>query len=690
MIRFWSVFAALMVSTTTTMLRIPDVIFCRRRFVVFTLVKSGFSFTKSVVLNCVLWCLFIPAAVFDLQAQDSELFKLYKSKFPDAPAAFVERSELVTISVRNDSLEIYSDVLEDMLHLKPQTDVYSSGKVYSSHFSQVKDLKAKTLVWDKNKFREMHVTDFKKNNDRDEGIFYDDSYNYSFNFPSVTMGNRTHLQYRITLKDSRFMPGYVFSSYIPQGKTSYTIKTAKQVDLVYEVVNDPKGIIKFRKYEKGGFEFYEWTCEDLPARKNEDNSPSVRYFAPHVICYIKSFENRKGKVNVLSSLDDLYSWYNTFVKDLNKETSPELLAIVDKVKGTCTSDVEIVKNVFYWVQENIQYIAFEQGMRGLVPHSGSYVCEKRYGDCKDMANLIVNMLKLAGVKAHHTWVGTRDLPYRYSNVPTPLVDNHMIATYISPDNQYYFLDATSDHTPFGLPSSMIQGKEALIGLDAKTYEVKTIPEIAKERNVMVDSVAIRLDGDHIVGKGMTSLGGYPKVFGGYALDRAGKDEIKRNVTRLIGKGSNKFYLDNYVLSDVGNKDRRTTIDYNFRIGDYFQKIGDELYVNLNFNKDHYNDFINVTSRSAPKERDYKYEKIEYCELTIPDGYAIEYLPPNARVEGDLLGFETDYRSENGKIHFRKKFYVNYLLMQPDQFERWNDTIKPLSEAYKESIILKKK
>jgi hypothetical protein len=428
----------------------------------------------------------------------------------------------------------------------------------------------------------------------------------------------------------------------------------------------------------------------LPARKNEDESPSVRYFTPHIICYIKSYETKKGKVNVLSSLDDLYAWYNTFVKDLNNPPSSELVGIVNKIKAHSKTEIDIVKNVFYWVQENIQYVAFEQGMRGLIPHHGSYVCEKRYGDCKDMANLIVDMLKIAEVKAYHTWIGTRDLPYKYSQVPTPLVDNHMIATYISPDKQYYFLDATSDHTPFGLPSSMIQGKEALVGLDATHYEVKTIPEIEKEKNIMVDSVSIRLDGNQILGSGISSLRGYPKVFGGYALDRSEKDDVKRYVTRLIGKGSNKFYLDNYVLSGVNDRDKRTVIDYTFRIGDYFQKIGDELYVNLNLNKEHYNDFINLALRETPKERDYKYEKVEYCELIIPEGYRVEYLPPNAKADGELLGFETAYTSDNGKIIFRKKFYVNYLLMQPHQFERWNASIKPLSEAYKESIILKKK
>lgn len=638
----------------------------------------------------ILGIIFLVSFVSIVHAQESELLKRYKEKFPDAPAVFVERSEILSILIKNDSLEIFSDVLEDMLHLKAQTDVYSSGRVYGSHFSQVKDLKAKTLIWDKNKFKEMHVTDFKKNNDRDDGIFYDDSYNYSFNFPSVSLGNRTHLQYRTVIKDARFMPGYIFTSYIPQGKTSYTIKTTKQVELVYEIVNDPKGVINFKKYEKGGFVFYEWNSTDLSARKNEDESPSARYFTPHLICYVKSYESKKGKINVLASLDDLYAWYNTFVRDLNKESSPELIEIVNKIKATSKTEIDIVKNVFYWVQENIQYVAFEQGMRGLIPHHGSYVCEKRYGDCKDMANLIVNMLKLANVKAYHTWIGTRDLPYKYSKVPTPLVDNHMIATYIGPDKQYYFLDATSDHTPFGLPSSMIQGKEALIGLDPTHYEVKSIPEIAKERNVMIDSVSIRLDGNQIVGSGISSLGGYPKVFGGYALDRSEKDDIKRYVTRLIGKGSNKFYLDNYVLSDVHDRDKRTVIDYTFRIGDYFQKIGDELYVNLNLNKEHYNDFINLALRETPKERDYKYEKVEYCELTIPEGYAVEYLPPNAKAEGELLGFETEYTSTNGKIVFRKKFYVNYLLMQPNQFEHWNASVKPLSEAYKESIILKKK
>jgi hypothetical protein len=270
-----------------------------------------------------------------------------------------------------------------------------------------------------------------------------------------------------------------------------------------------------------------------------------------------------------------------------------------------------------------------------------------------------------------------------------MVDNHMIATYIDNKQRYYFLDATSDHTAFGLPSSMIQGKEALIGFDKNKYEVRLVPEMSKEINAMNDSISIRLDGNQITGKGTTSISGYAKVFGGYELERSEKDDVKKYVTKLIGKGSNKFYLDGYKLSNLENRDAPTQIDYTFRVGDYFQTIGDELYINLHLKKDYYNAFIDK-SRVAPVEISYKYVENDYCEFTIPEGYDVEYLPSNVMVNGDLIGMETAYKRDNNKIILTKRFYIDRLLVLPGDFEKWNTSIKELSEVYKESIILKKK
>lgn len=630
------------------------------------------------------------SSAFMAQAQSEDVYQQYKEKFPDEPAVYVEHSEVLNLVVEGDSLRVFTDVVEDMVLLKEQADLFADKRVYGSHFTRVENLKAKTLVWEKTRYREMNVSTFKKNSDRDQGIFYDDSYYYSFTFPAAASRNRTQLQYRENLKDARFISGYVFSNYLPQGKVSYSVKTSKDVELHSQVLNDPKKQIQFKKTEKGSSVVYEWYATDMAALKSESGSPALRYYAPQLICYVKSYQTKKGKVNVFSSLDDLYSWYYTFIKGLNTETSPELQEVANKLKASSSNELDLVKNVFYWVQDNIRYIAFEQGMRGLIPHNGSYICEKRYGDCKDMANLIVNLLQLTGVKAYHTWIGTRDLPYRYTEVPTPLVDNHMITTYISKEGTYYFLDGTGDHTPFGFPSSMIQGKEALIGFDERKYEVKEVPVILKEKNFMTDSMRITLSGNELIGDGSSTLNGFPKVFGGYELDRAEQDDVKRYVTKLVGKGSNKFFLDSYHVSNLENRDLPTRVTYKFRIADYFQKIGDELYVNLNLNKDYYNSILKAEERRTPMENDYKYEKYEVIEFVIPDGYTTEYLPPNAKYDSDVMGYEMEYVVKGNKVQFNKKFYINYIFMQPGQFPVWNAAVKHISESYKESLILKKK
>jgi hypothetical protein len=378
------------------------------------------------------------------------------------------------------------------------------------------------------------------------------------------------------------------------------------------------------------------------------------------------------------------------VKDLEKEEpSKDLVSIVNGLKKAGDTEEETVKKIFYWVQNNIRYVAFEQGMRGFIPHNGSYVCEKRYGDCKDMASIIVSMLQIAGIKGYPTWIGTRDIPYSYTSLPTPMVDNHMIATYISKDGHYYFLDATDSKLPFGMPSSMIQGKEALIGKGPDKYEVKRVPEIAKEVNVVTDSVTLSIKENELIGKGEAALHGYAKVFSAYRMDRVEKDDTKQYVTQLLGKGSNKFYLDDYAIRHLDDRDRPTEISYSFRIGDYFQKIGDEIYVNLNLDKDHYNHYI-TASRTTPWETDYKYIKKEISILEIPEGYEIDFLPEDIKAEGKSVGIDVTYQATGQKIIMQKNFYIDFLLMTPDQFNDWNESIKRLSEVYKEAIILKKK
>src|SRR5690606_2607375 len=92
------------------------------------------------------------------------------------------------------------------------------------------------------------------------------------------------------------------------------------------------------------------------------------------------------------------------------------------------------------------------------------VCQRKYGDCKDMASLLVTMCKEAGLKAFYTWIGTRSKPYKYQETPLPVADNHMICT-IELDGKFIFLAGTGVNIPFGIPPYNLQGKDALVHID---------------------------------------------------------------------------------------------------------------------------------------------------------------------------------------------------------------------------------
>ncbi len=162
---------------------------------------------------------------------------------------------------------------------------------------------------------------------------------------------------------------------------------------------------------------------------------------------------------------------------------------------------------------------------------------------------------------------------------------------------------------------MIQGKEAFISLGPDKYEVKVVPEIKADENVILDSVKLSIDGSKLAGSGKVSLKGYPKVFNGYDLDRVNKDEVTKEVIGYTSKGNNKFDLRKYEIVDLEDRDKPTIINYDFAVSDYLTSVDNEIYVNLNLTRSRRSKLLPLT-RIAPFERDYKAIQEEVVEFEV--------------------------------------------------------------------------
>lgn len=630
---------------------------------------------------------FIFPVISSAQTPEEE-YDHYKNLYPDEPSVMLKKYQDMFIEKKGDSLLIRNEFSQEIFFLGEVSNYQKQETIYISGFSEVSNIKAQTLYPAKRKYKSLDVTEFKETFNKQDFVFYDDNKKINFTYPGIQVGTKTTLSYTEKSHEPHFTGSFYFASYLPVVHARVRVIADPGIEMDFREFNFDGVELKKEVNTTDGKTTYVFESKNLGKIYYEDLAPGYSYLAPHLGIIIKNYKNSKGEtVKVLGTPKDLYNWYWTFVEGLKEEKNKAVEAIVNKIIEGKESELEKVKAIFYWVQQNIKYIAFEQGMRGFIPHPASYICEKRYGDCKDMATIVINMLHHAGVEAYFTWIGTRDLPYSYTNYPTPSTDNHMIASYFH-DGEAYYLDATGQFISFGYPTSMIQGKEALIAVNKDSFLIKTVPTIPKEKNVSLDSSFFKLEQGTLVGTGKSYFHGYSKFHTKPYLTQTNRTSIDDYVKRVLLRGNNKFLTSSYELSNLDDYHLPTVITYDFKVPDYYKEVNDNIYFNMNIDKNFAAVLIDKTRR-YPFKNDFSYTIKNIAVLDIPEGYQVKHLPKDSSLEIDFFSYKISYKVMGKKIILEKQYDVDYLMLNPSQFKIWNNASNKLNEDNRQVIIFEK-
>ena len=77
-----------------------------------------------------LWALIFIVSIVNARGQGSDIYKSLNLMFPGEPDVYVERSEALNLVLEGDSVKAWSDLTQDMLHLKDQTEIFADRKIY--------------------------------------------------------------------------------------------------------------------------------------------------------------------------------------------------------------------------------------------------------------------------------------------------------------------------------------------------------------------------------------------------------------------------------------------------------------------------------------------------------------------------------------------------------------------------------
>jgi hypothetical protein len=640
--------------------------------------------TKIKVLLSV--CLAFSFFGLNLKAQALAEYTRLKEKYPNAKVICTDHTAEVSLKMEKGTPKVYYSTREEFFYLDDNNSGYAKRSIHFSGFYALVDYKAFIYMPNGKGYKKEEIKDFKVNDFVNNNIFHDDSKELSFRFPLIEKGAKTVIETTYEIKDLHMMPKFSVSPYFDYEhvlfKVSYPQSFAVAVD-TFRLQFLPH---QFQNTVSGSNTQLKWEGSSAKRLEFEGNGPESEYLSAQLHTRIKWYEGANGKTMVLSNLDDLYRWNCGFLKE-TFESADRYKNLSDSIVGKETDTLKKVAAIFAWVQGNIRYIALEEGYAGLIPAKASVVLQERYGDCKGMSNMLYNLLRSQQIPAHLVWIGSRDLPYKYSELPTPNVDNHMICA-VKHQGKFIFLDATSNNLPFGMPSGFTQGKEAMIGLDdCEHYVIETVPEVPAIENLTYDSCYIKLNGKSITGSGRATLTGYKRVNFIDRLSERNYNFLLKQCRGYLLKGSNRFTIDTVWLENLEDKNKPLYIYYSFKLPEYGVLADKELFINLNLERVGQNSKIEA-KRNVPLEFNYKRRNEYVVCIEIEPNWQVSYVPKNTKWEQDFLQYEVNYVQQNKLLIRREIQQESTLMLYPTQFATYNTMIETIQKSYSEQTIIK--
>lgn len=518
------------------------------------------------------------------------------------------------------------------------------------------------------------------------GIFHSDARYKFIELSFASKGVRGKSEITKTFKDYKFLEALYFHTSYPQKKRTISIKLPSTVDVDlmefnfegYDIkkstTTDPKTLIRTISYE----------LNYVQPHESERGSTGNDMNLPHVIPVVKSYSLKGVKTSCFETYDQFYSFLHKLNSEVEK-SDEQIKAQADKIIQGKKTDLEKVKALYYWVQDNIRYIAFEDGIAGFKPMAPKDVLDKKYGDCKAVANLLATMLRLEGYNSKFVWIHTNHTKYTCT-MPYLGIFNHAICV-LYLNNKTYFLDCTESYAAFGENAYRIQSRPVMVE-DGDTYKIETIPFEDINSSKYVEKITAKIVGDKLVGESETTAKGDLKNYYirqyHFAKSEKKADYFKNYFTR----SNSNMTVSNVTTSDLNNREIPFYAKYSFELSNQVFKDDKELFVNLEFDNS-----FGKNSKDTLRLTDYTFDMIiNYeivVELTMPAGYKVSALPPAFKVKNEYCAINLEYSVVAGKVLYKKSFVFPTGVIPKEKAAEYAKIQKDLKKYYTNQITLTK-
>lgn len=609
--------------------------------------------------------------VLDKDAEAVVLFDIAKSYFDRTESSFD------VVFERTTRVKILSEA--GIKWAEVEIPFYQEGGIYE----KVYDIEAYSYNYEN---ALINKTPFNVANTFDEKI--NNYWNVKkFAIPNVKEGTiieykyKINSQYKFNLRDWDFqwrIP-IVYSEYevkmIPFYEYSWLLQGANKFDsqtsYVSQGISRQFGSITFQDM------VHKYIMKDIPAFNNEEFITSINDYIIKLDFQLSKIKYPNGAtVDIITTWEDMNKEllkHKDFGKYIQKsEKLATKLFNTDSLKLKNNKEkfnliMEYVKENFNWDKNNGKYAS----------KTPSKLVEEKYGNCADINLFTIGLLNASGIVAKPVLISTRENGKIKYDYPYTHFFNYVIIT-ANVDGENILTDATEI---LGLnnriPSRCINDKGLIIQKDKIDWiglECNFPSQIATDLKIEISNEAII---NSSISKNATE---YEASY------------FRNNYTDNIETIKKRLETTEYLIIDTTivvqnqiNKEKPYILTYDQTSKPEF--VNEKIYLSPFLNETISDNPLKQKERTYPIDMTYPKQRIFNSTILIPEGYKVDYIPSEQKINNQL--FELTYlaRSEDNQIIISFDYYFKKSVYSATDYSKIKFYFNEIVKRGNEKIVL---
>lgn len=401
-----------------------------------------------------------------------------------------------------------------------------------------------------------------------------------------------------------------------------------------------------------GFKNYIWDLTNLKVLKDEPYSLPIMQYAPAVFSAPSDFkiDGFKGNAN---SWESLGKWDYSLIEGRDI-LSPESSDSIKSLVSNCSSDLEKVKLLYKFLQENTRYVSIQIGIGGWQPYEAEKVNKLKYGDCKALANYMKAMLKAVGINSIYVLVDAGEFESAMmKDFPSNQFNHAFLCVPI--ENDTIWLECTDPYGTPGYLSTFTDDRDVLL-VTSEGGKVVHTPSYSGNDNLQLHTAIVRIDATgNAICTMNNSFQGLHHTNSSYLLHTDKEDQKKELYNRIA--------IPNFEIKDFKEIEEKSKIpaikeELNLLLKNYGSVMGNRLIIPLNLlNKENL----------IPRDRDSRISDIylprEILEIDtihyyIPEGYKIESISQNEELKSEFGSYKCIISVKGNEIAYIRRQFKN--------------------------------